>query len=310
MKRVVFASVGLLALSVTQISAADLAARPYTKALPPVAAQPVYSWTGFYVGINGGYGVGRDSSSQLALSGPGFEFLDIGTPLYGGPQNFNVATQGALGGAQIGYNWQTSANFVLGLEADIQASDIKGGTGCIVTCGTGVIAAPFFPVSLFPVLFSDNSVQHKIDWFGTVRARAGFTTGPSLFYVTGGLAYGDVKRSANVVVTTINPFSFIYGPPTFNDFAGSYSATTLKTGWTIGAGLESKIWNNWSIKAEYLYVDLGSTTDTFNTVFTSPGPNEVGSIAATRTETSRNRDHIFRLGLNYGFSPAAVVARY
>src|SRR3954470_18179923 len=152
MKRVVFASVGLLALSVTQIFAADLATRPYTKALPPVAAQPFYSWTGFYVGINGGYGLGRDSSSQLALSGPGFEFLDIGTPLYGGPQNFNVATQGALGGAQIGYNWQTSANFVLGLEADIQASDIKGGTGCIVTCGTGVIAAPFFPVSLFPVL--------------------------------------------------------------------------------------------------------------------------------------------------------------
>jgi outer membrane immunogenic protein len=99
-------------------------------------------------------------------------------------------------------------------------------------------------------------------------------------------------------------------PSSSNSFAGSYSARTLKTGWTIGGGLESKIWDNWSVKAEYLYVDLGSNTDVYNTVFTKGGLGaKVGEVAAVRTETSTNRDHIFRVGLNYHFNPT-LVARY
>jgi outer membrane immunogenic protein len=313
--------VGLFALgSATQALAADLKARPYTKAPPPAIA-PVYDWSGFYIGGNVGYGVGRDASSETAVSGAGFPYIGAGTTLYGGTRLFDVSTRGVIGGGQIGYNWQASPAVVFGIETDIQASDIKGSTGCIVTCGTGVVTTPIF--TNFPVVFTDDSVRHRLDWFGTVRGRLGYSTGPSLFYVTGGFAYGDVERSGNVVGTTTSSLCVpICGVPTstvalgpvggtsLNSFAGSYAARTLKTGWTIGGGLESKIWNNWSVKAEYLYVDLGSNTDVYNTVFTKGGGGAyVGTVAAVRTETSTNRDHIFRVGLNYHFNPT-LVARY
>ncbi len=306
MKKVLVASVGLLALGVTtQALAADLAARPYTKAPPPVLA-PVYDWNGFYVGGNIGYGVGRDESSQTAVSGDGFPIIGAGTTLYGGTKFFDVSTQGVNGGGQVGYNWQTSTNLVFGIEADIQASDIKGSTGCVVTCGAAIVTAPLSILPAFPVIFTDDSVTSRLDWFGTVRGRLGYSTGPSLFYVTGGFAYGDVERTANVVGST----TAIFAPGTVNSFAGSFRATTLKTGWTVGAGLESKIWNNWSVKAEYLFVDLGSNTDSFNTLYTAGGGGAVvGTVAATRTDTSTTRDHIFRVGLNYHFNPA-VIARY
>jgi outer membrane immunogenic protein len=277
-------------------------------------AAPVYDWSGFYIGGNVGYGVGRDRSSETAVSGEGFPILDPGTTLYGGSKLFDVSAQGVIGGGQIGYNWQASPAVVFGIETDIQASDIKGSTGCIVTCGTGVITAPVSPLGFFPVVFTDDSVRHKLDWFGTVRGRLGYSTGPSLFYVTGGFAYGDVERSGNVVGTTtcsVCNISRVIGiPSNSNSFAGAYSARTLKTGWTLGAGLESKIWDNWSVKAEYLYVDLGSNTDVYTTVFTKGGLGAtVGTVAAVRTETSTNRDHIFRVGLNYHFNPT-LVARY
>jgi outer membrane immunogenic protein len=305
MKKLLIASFALVGFG-TQSLAADLAARPYTKAPPPVAT-PIYNWTGFYVGGNVGYGVGRDEASETAVSGAGFPIIGAGTTLYGGTKFFDVSTRGAIGGGQIGYNWQASTAVVLGIEADIQASDIKGSTGCIVTCGTQLVTAPVGILPFFPVVFTDDSVRHKIDWFGTVRGRLGYSTGPSLFYVTGGLAYGDVQRSGNVVGRTT-----VIGVPavTINSFAGSYNVSTVKTGWTIGAGLESKIWNNWSVKAEYLYVDLGSNTDVFNTRYTTGGGGAVvGAVAATRTDTSTNRDHIVRVGLNYHFNPA-VVAKY
>jgi outer membrane immunogenic protein len=305
MKKVLLVSIGLLALNVTtQAYGADLAARPYTKA--PAIVQPVSDWTGWYVGANLGYGIGRDASSETAVSGAGFPGLAPGTALYGGTKFFDVSSRGVIGGGQFGYNWQTSTNIVLGVEADIQASDITGRSGCIVTCGTGVVTAPVGILPAFPVVFTDDTVRHRIDWFGTVRGRLGYSTGPSLFYVTGGLAYGDVQRSGRVVGTT----TVVFAPVTINSFAGSYSASTVKAGWTVGAGLESKIWNNWSVKAEYLYIDLGSTTDSFNTLYTTGGGGAVvGTVAATRTDTSTNRDHVFRVGLNYHFNPA-VVAKY
>jgi outer membrane immunogenic protein len=144
MKKFFVASVGLFALgSATQALAADMKARPYTKAPPPAIA-PVYDWSGFYVGGNVGYGVGRDASSETAVSGEGFPYLKPGTSLYGGSKFFDVSTRGVIGGGQIGYNWQASPAVVFGVETDIQASDIKGSTGCIVTCGTGVVTVPMF----------------------------------------------------------------------------------------------------------------------------------------------------------------------
>src|SRR4030088_2865890 len=90
MKKVLLVSIGLLALNVTtQAFGADLTARPYTKAPPPIV-QPVSDWTGWYVGANLGYGIGRDASSDTAVSGAGFPIIGAGTILYGGTKFLDV----------------------------------------------------------------------------------------------------------------------------------------------------------------------------------------------------------------------------
>jgi outer membrane immunogenic protein len=300
MKKIVFAG---LALAVSSVAAPALAADLPMKA-PPMAA-PVYNWNGWYGGVNFGYAGGNETDRELVVSGPGFPILGpagAGTVLYAGPNNFRLSPQGVAGGAQAGYNWQTSTNIVLGVEADIQGSGIKGSIGCILGCGVPIQTVPGpFPLQFFPVTFTSDAYSHKIDWFGTVRGRVGYANGPTMVYLTGGLAYGDVQRSGNAVGTTV-----------FNAFAGNYSASTTKVGWTVGVGGEAKLFNhpNWSIKGEYLYVDLGRNTDTFNTLFTAGGGGAVvGTVAGVRTDTSNNRDHVFRLGLNYSFNPT-VVAKY
>jgi outer membrane immunogenic protein len=296
MKKIIFAGLGLAALSAPAL-AADLPMKA-----PPIAAV-VYNWTGWYVGGNVGYGVAtRDSASELVQAGEAFPIIPTGTPIYGSPVGFNMHPDGIIGGAQAGYNWQTSTNVVLGVEADIQGSGMKASDGCVFTCGVPQVTVPQF--SRFPVFFSTDSYTQKLDWFGTVRARAGWTNGPGLFYVTGGLAYGDVERSGTVVGITSNP-----NGSTRNTFAGTFGATTTKVGWTIGAGFEAKLANNsaWSVKGEYLYVDLGKNADTFSTFFTSGNPS--GGQAAYRTDYTTNRENIFRLGLNYAFRQP-IVAKY
>jgi outer membrane immunogenic protein len=107
MKNILLGTVALVALGLTQASAADLAPR-YTKAPPMIAA--VYDWTGFYIGVNGGGGWGRDRFSTTTGA-------------------VDVNTSGGLAGGQVGYNWQTGA-WVLGLEADGDWANIKGTSTC------------------------------------------------------------------------------------------------------------------------------------------------------------------------------------
>ena len=226
--------------------------RPYA----PVAAA---NWTGFYLGGNFGSGTGRDRST---LSIPAVPAL----------QNFNLAPDGINGGAQAGYNWQ-AANWVFGLEADIQGSTQQDNKTCILACTEGLTAA----------------YDATLPWFGTVRGRLGYSVGSTLFYATGGLAYGSVK-------TKINTRSFV-GPVVTQSFEHT------KTGWTAGAGIETPftllglLGPNWTTKAEYLYVDLGSTSDSFF----------IGALPTTATRSVT--EHIFRTGINYHFN-SPVVAKY
>jgi outer membrane immunogenic protein len=225
------------------------------KAYAPVAAA---NWAGFYLGGNFGSGTGRDRSSLNLPAATIFE-------------TFNLAPDGINGGVQAGYNWQAS-NWVFGLETDIQGSTQKDNKTCILSCTPGVMAA----------------YDATLPWFGTVRGRLGYSVGSTLFYATGGLAYGSIK-------TKINTTSFV-GPVT-----QSFSHTN--TGWTAGAGIETPftllglLGPNWTTKAEYLYVDLGSTSDTF--IF--------GAVPATANRSVT--EHVFRTGINYHFN-SPVVAKY
>ena len=178
MKKIALIAVAASIMSVSAASAADLARRTYTKAPPPVVA-PVYNWTGFYIGGNVGGGWSEDSGATRCT-----EAGVANTPFCQIVPGGTINGSGVIGGVQAGYNWQAGPNWLIGIEADIQGADIKGST---------TVNGPF---PFFGGGFGDPATytaSEKIDWFGTVRGRVGVTTGPVLFYVTGGLAYGHAR---------------------------------------------------------------------------------------------------------------------
>lgn len=155
--------------SAAPVAAADLSRAPVYKAPPPAA--PAWSWTGFYVGVNGGYGWGTDPVS--------FENVNALPILFTAgaiPTAVNTSPAGGLAGIQLGYNWQWTPNFVLGFETDFDWADIRG---------SGAVA---FPGSLAIDPFR-TSAEQKLTAFGTTRLRVGYALDHVLLYATGGLAY-------------------------------------------------------------------------------------------------------------------------
>ncbi|MDE2115297.1 MAG: porin family protein [Hyphomicrobiales bacterium] len=217
-------------ISTISAFAADLPAKTYTKG--PVMAAHVYNWTGFYGGLNIGGGWANTEvnyrASSFGYSGvPGAAFLDAGT-------SGQLRTSGFTGGGQLGYNYQTGSA-VWGFEGDLNYTGFRG---------TRFIPLNFAPIG---VNLTDNFTQRmKSNWLATLRGRLGFTTGPVLLYATGGLALANVGYS-----------DFGYFP--FLPSTNSASASGVRAGWTVGGGAEWMIAPRWSIKAEYLYVDLGNT---------------------------------------------------
>jgi outer membrane immunogenic protein len=267
MKRLLVVA-ALVAMVGASAFAADLSPRMYTKAAPVVA--PVYNWTGWYAGINGGYSW-QDSSVGFS---PGnavtANFFDNILPAGVTPRSVGVDPKGGLFGGQIGYNWQTGV-WVLGLEADLDWADIKS---------SGAATGPVFPRRGLEA-YTAMATQ-KIDAFGTLRARVGITpTDRVLLYATGGLAYGHTKLDTNYSGATC-------------ELCAVGSSSAWKTGWTAGAGVEWAFQNNWTLRGEYLYYDLGSV-DHVLTDPTAPG-------AAVNAHADY-RGNIVRAALNYKFAP-------
>jgi len=284
MKRVLLSASGMIAILVASFAtqAADLPRAP-VKA-PPVE---VVNWTGLYIGGNFGYSWGRANSD--------FTFTPTGTTTTttsNNRQNIN----GVLGGAQIGYNWQSSA-FLYGLEADFQGADQKGritvldtnptdvaNAGGGVGCTIGGTSTPC-PAAI------TSTLGQKLEWFGTVRGRVGYLVAPSwLVYGTGGLAYGRVKSD------------FLSVEPDGETDVSHWAET--RVGWAAGAGVEAMLWDRWTWRLEYLHVDLtrnGSTNSTlFHSGFFTPPPGVIVGNFAINTRAS---DEIVRVGLNYVFRP-------
>jgi outer membrane immunogenic protein len=161
MKKLLFATATVLALGlVAPASAADLAARPYTKAPPPMAVA-YYDWSGFYIGANGGWGSSRKCWDLLS---------PVGTFLL--TEGCHDATGGFAGG-QIGYRWQAGA-WIFGLEAQGDWADLRGSN-------VNPFAIPGFGAGLI----TDRS---KIDSFGLFTAQIGYAWNNSLLYFKGGAA--------------------------------------------------------------------------------------------------------------------------
>lgn len=281
MQKFLVAAVAIL--GATGAQAADLEARPYTKA-PPMA--PVSSWTGFYAGVNVGYGF-NDPTATFRANDTVTNSLLFGGTVTAVPVSYDV--KGVVGGGQVGYNWQVSPNWLIGLEADFQGSDIKGSgaTPFVVVGRPGQIAA-----------------EQNVEWFGTLRARVGWLAADKLLvFGTGGLAYASVHENSTLsntngvglTATTPSFSASCVGPALAPCFSGA--TTKVMTGYTAGGGFEYAAWRNVSIKAEYLYVNLGSSNITSIAI-----PAAGGTAPSTYGTHFSDLDfHVVRVGANYHF---------
>jgi outer membrane immunogenic protein len=293
MKKLLLGSILLVAaLAGGRADAADIPSPVYKTPSAPVTAPS--SWTGFYVGVNAGYGW-KDPTVTYTPNDPGALATSCGGA-FGGtcipPATFGIG--GAAGGIQAGYNWQLDQHWLAGLEADFDGAGLKG-TGTSIFTLSG------------PNPGSNFQATEKIQWFGTMRARLGFLpTQNFVFYGTGGLAYGQVDANANLntaaganisVISFPGPVAYGYACTTgAGCFTGNKSE--LAVGWTIGAGGEYAITSNITVKAEYLYVDLGHAIGV-NSVAVNAGGNAVASsFTANISSVSFN---VVRAGVNWKF---------
>jgi outer membrane immunogenic protein len=288
------AAIGIVAIAAmigTPVLAADMAVKA-----PPQPPAPVYSWTGFYVGGNAGYGWGQSSNAFNAFAPTGAgsticqgDLSAFGALCVNGSETNSL--KGAIGGLQAGYNFQ-SGKFLAGVEADFQMSNQNGGgsfTTSLLLLGPGIET-------------QTGTDSERISWFGTVRGRLGITFDRWLVYSTGGLAYGRVTNSGSATVTGY--FCPINPPPTLTACPlSSWSGSSINAGWTVGGGIEAALSNSWSVKAEYLYVDLGTVNTNFTTLPMCAGDSGActGEAAGTGTIGGRVTVNILRAGLNYKF---------
>ena len=254
---------------------------------------PAFDWSGFYVGVNGGYGA-NGASVGFTPNDP--------NAYYGSCSGLNFATcppgasadiRGGLAGAQVGYNYQAGPNWVIGAEADYDWSGARGSTTSTFFLGsTGLMAF---------------AAKQSIESFGTVRARLGYVpVSPLMIYATGGLAIGAVHESAPMLPAEFGaggadsgfggPYGYDCELGTAICFAGSSSK--VSAGWTLGAGGEYAITSNLTFKAEYLYVDLGRASGVDSVALNAAGAANPSSFTAKFSAASLN---VVRAGLNWKF---------
>jgi outer membrane immunogenic protein len=260
------------AAAIALLSAPAFAADMPTKA--PLASP--YNWAGWYWGLNAGYGwadptVTETDNPPLLVNIPAAQ------------RKFSFSHAGALAGVQAGYNWQYGRNWLAGLETDFDWANVRGNTSSAFLFG-----------GAFPGAFTASS---RTDWLGTLRARLGYLpTDRLLVYGTGGLAYGDVKRSGSILNNFGAPLILSAGAAPVcanNSVCYQGSDSKISVGWTLGGGIEFAGWNNVTFKIEYLYVNLGNGT--LNLVPTSAITGTPGSATF---KFSDNVYNIVRVGFN------------
>jgi outer membrane immunogenic protein len=219
------------------------------------APPPVLTWTGPYIGLN--VGAARHDWS--------FTNQGIGDTFW------TSSKSGFIGGVQAGYNWQ-SGTFVYGVEADFNWLGIKK---------SDTFGQPSFAFSEIA------NVKSEVNWLATFRGRIGLTSlNPTMVYVTGGLAVAGVKNRWGVGYTGVG----VPGQPPAN-WDSDFVDDKVRFGWTAGLGVEHMISQNWSFKAEVLYVDLGTRS-------VNATPFRAGDFAGYTSEFS-NSLVTARVGVNF-----------
>jgi len=289
MKKFLLSSVALLGFTAGAM-AADLPRRA-----PPVFVPvPVFTWTGFYVGVNAGYAWGDSNSNcdfgcgfggDLIAGGgvpvipaPGTSFT---SGFFGGNDNNR---DGFTGGAQVGFNYQFTpgSGFVVGVEADIQwlggdnnNNNFFGGfnnfgTAVVTVNAPGIGVAPVVLGAPGNVAFFNNGFGNNRnngnDWFATARVRVGYAFDRTLIYATGGLAFTDDSNNKGFFGGITNgtqvgaPFyvspaaAVLGGGVGTGGFFGKNNNNDV--GWVLGGGVEYAFTNNLTVKLEGLWVNL------------------------------------------------------
>ena len=235
---------------------------PAAAPLPPDPAETAWRWTGFYAGLNAGYGVGNGSFRE-------FQFIDPSVPpaptelthYFSSYAPHQISPQGALAGGQLGYNWQFD-RLVIGVEGDWQWSGQKD-VSCAAICS-----------ALLP-----ETLTQQFNWLATVRGRLGYADRGYLLYVTAGGALAEIQETE-----------------LFSNFTSLFPSTFRRTngGWVAGAGIEAWLFGNWTAKAEYLHFDLGSVSHTYAT-----GLPVAVNIVTSLGSQARIRNDVVRIGVNY-----------
>jgi opacity protein-like surface antigen len=259
-----------------EMIAAVMPTKAPVKAMGTVIAPT--NWTGFYVGGFLGVGYGKT------------DIRFVGDP--GGAGN-NPRALGALGGGQIGYNYQVN-KWVFGAEGDFGAANLHGAKTCGTDSGKDATGAEvrFSPAFL--------NCQNVVNWMVTAAARVGYAWEHTLFYVKAGGAWAD----DNVNVSCIfGPLNGTFGPGNSAcvnrvvALTNGFSTSGHRSGWLLGYGTEFDLGRNWSAKAEYDYIAFGART----------------ALATDGVTTLRDGGAIsqVKIGVNYRFSgPGAVIAKY
>ena len=269
MNKLLVAGIGLAGLIGGPALAADMRPPP-----PPVA---LFTWSGAYVGVN--LGSGWRQPVDFVTTMP--SCTDFTTCLIVDPDTGlasalgtgrSTRASGATGGFQAGYNYQFGAA-VAGVELDWEYFKR--------TSSLGPNAGLMSDINLGLPLLVSNEVAST--WLATIRGRLGFAWDRLLLYGTGGVAFTDVRYTQ-----TVSASAFITGATVVN------VVTETKSGVTVGGGAEYALWNNLTLRAEYLYAQFTGVSGTSVLQFQNFSNPVAGS-------TGNLHDHIVRVGLNYKF---------
>jgi len=259
MKKLLIASAASLALMAGTAQAADF---PITPAYGGPIIVPAYQWSGFYLGANAGGHFGNDKLTTTVT--PVFAFPPADAVAIDSASPTTLEPAGFIGGLQSGYNWQFN-QILVGVEVD---ANWMGGTARRTLLN-------------IPTSVPNESMSNSTNaiFLFTARPRLGWVWDRALIYVTGGYAMGNVKFADSLTAGTV------VGPLTF----GSVT-TAHMSGWTAGLGFEYGLSEAWTVKAEYLYVDLGT--------FANTAGFPAGDLF---TYNHKYTDNVARVGLNYKF---------
>ena len=304
MKKLLLGSVVLGAFAAgVPAFAADLPATVPYKAPPPVLA-PAYNWTGCYIGGHIGGGFGRKDWSVDSSDPPPGDSGSIfrNAVNNGGPVDLgSQIVTGFLGGIQGGCDYQFGSHLVLGAQADFSWANLQS----TFTNSVSFVASN-------GNTFGESFTAHtRVEGWGTITGRIGYSSDRALFYLKGGAAGVRDKYSIADV--------FFGGQFTEGALAGS--ASSNRWGWTVGAGFEYALLPNLSAFVEYDFLDFGTHRTLFNCRSTSSANlfscgefDSIGPPKSTVPLDISQQVHEIKLGLNYRFNwgkaATPVVARY